>query len=282
MSLLRRLARRYDLALSDANRRPPDAPGVDRGAPKRRPRRSRGLWGERKTLCAYRSYVRDASQHRLSEFYGSPSFSVFPAISEIVCPQARGARAISFRCSPMPSFMPHQCSNTSAGRPTAGANSPPRCASAVSASSPAAPKADAGYLDETWRGSDVVRLDGEIDWPELTAAIRSAAGLRRARYRCYASCRGHRDADGCTRTGRPTPVFGGRGRSVVLIGRGRRPARSSNAAMSGWYKIRCPACPASLRAASGGSTATATASTGLTGAQVISAVDQALAVQRAA
>jgi heptosyltransferase-3 len=33
---------------------------------------------------------------------------------------------------------------------------------------------DCAYLDEVWRDCDVVRLDGKLEWPDLTALIGSA------------------------------------------------------------------------------------------------------------
>jgi heptosyltransferase-3 len=33
---------------------------------------------------------------------------------------------------------------------------------------------DRAYLDEVWRDGDVTRLDGKLDWPELAAAIAAA------------------------------------------------------------------------------------------------------------
>jgi len=35
-------------------------------------------------------------------------------------------------------------------------------------------KGDRGYLDEVWCDGDVTRLDGRLDWPELAATIASA------------------------------------------------------------------------------------------------------------
>ena len=142
-------------------------------------------------------------------------------------------------------------------------------------------KSDAGYLDETWRGSDVMRLDGKIDWPELTAAIRSAEvyiGPDTAVTHLAAA------------TGTPTVALYGPTDPRLwgpwpLGGLDRPWAAAGTIQQRGnvWLvQNPLPCLPCQLEGCERRLDSYSRCLDGLPGAQVISAVDQALAVQRAA
>ena len=117
-------------------------------------------------------------------------------------------------------------------------------------------EAERRYLDEVWDGALVTRRDGQLAWPQLAGLLAQA--------RVYVgpdtSVTHLAAAAGCPtvaiygptdpRLWGPWPV-GGMEQIWAASG------RFSIAAMSGWCRTRCPACRASSRAASGGSTATA-------------------------
>ena len=206
LSLLRRLARRYDLALSTQTGDRPTTLAWIAGRQSAGPVEAEGFGASVKRLALTRSYVRDREQHRVGDVLRLAELLGIPAISEIVCPQGEVRRDLVpaqpyavVHAAPM---FKYKRWTVDGWRELAAALRQRGLGIVTSGA-----KSDAGYLDEIWRGSDVVRLDGKLDWPELTAAIRSARGLCRARYRHYASCRGHRHADGCAvRADRPAAL----------------------------------------------------------------------------
>ena len=141
---------------------------------------------------------------------------------------------------------------------------------------------DRGYLDEIWRDSNVVRLDGKLEWPALSALIAAArvyigpdtaiTHLAAATGTPTVALYGPTDP----RLWGPWPVGG----LEQPMGRRRHdPAPRQCLARA---KSTCLVCRASSKAASAGSTATANVSTNSRPSQVMSAVDQALAMRQAA
>jgi heptosyltransferase III len=125
-------------------------------------------------LALSRSYVRDRSQHRVSDVLRLAELLGIPAVSEIVCPQGEVRRDDLIPTQPYavvhaaPMYK-YKRWTTEGWRELATALRRRGLGVVTSGA-----EADASYLDETWRGCDVVRLDGELEWPELTAAIRGA------------------------------------------------------------------------------------------------------------
>ena len=158
--------------------------------------------------------------------------------------------------------MPRRCSPTSAGLPPAGGRWRRRCTSAASARSSTGAATDRAYLDDVWRDSNVVRLDGKLDWPALSALI-AAARVYIGPDTAITHLAAATGAPTVALYGPPIRGCGDRGRLAVSTAHGPPPARSSIAAMSGWCKIRCRACRANWKVASAGSTATANVSMSL-------------------
>ena len=111
------------------------------------------------------------------------------------------------------------------GRPTApiwtrcGATAPTFVASTVFCAGPRSPRSSPA------RGSMSVRTRPSPIWRPRPAVRRSRSSAR------------------------PTPACGGHGRRTGCPRHGRPPEPSSSAAMYGWCRTRCRACPASRRAA---------------------------------
>ena len=132
-----------------------------------------GLSATVKRLALSRSYVVDRQQHRVRDVLRLAELLGIPAVPEIVCPSG-GVRSNLIPAQPYavvhaaPMFtykrwtMDGWRALATALRQrgltvvTSGANS------------------DRAYLDEVWRDGDVMRLDGGLDWPELAAAIAAA------------------------------------------------------------------------------------------------------------
>jgi heptosyltransferase III len=173
LSLLRRLARRYDLAISTQSGDRPTTLAWIAGRQSVGPVEANGFAASVKRLALTRSFVRDRGQHRVGEVLRLAELLGIPAISEIVCPQGEVRHNLIpaqpyavVHAAPMFIFKRW----TDAGWRELAAALRQRGLGIVTSGA----KSDASYLDETWRGCDVVRLDGKLEWPELTAAIAGA------------------------------------------------------------------------------------------------------------
>jgi heptosyltransferase III len=280
LSLLRRLARRYDLALSTQTGDRPTTLAWIAGRQSAGPVEAEGFGASLKRLALTRSYVRDREQHRVGDVLRLAELLGIPAISEIVCPQGEVRRDLVpvqpyavVHAAPM---FKYKRWTVDGWRELAAALRQRGLGIVTSGA-----KSDAGYLDETWRGSDVVRLDGKIDWPELTATIRSAqvyVGPDTAVTHLAAA------------TGTPTVALYGPTDPRLwgpwpLGGLDRPWAAAGTIQQRGnvWLvQNPLPCLPCQLEGCERRLDSYSRCLDGLTGAQVISAVDQALAVQRAA
>ncbi len=173
LALMWRLARRYDLALStQAGDRPTTLAWIA-GKRSAGPVEANGLSACLKRLALSRSFATDRSRHRVSESLRIGELIGIPARAEIVCPTG----------TVRPDLLPE--------RPYAVVHAAPMftykrwtadgwrmLAKALRERSLTTVVTGAGsdrdYLDEVWRASDVVRLDGKLAWPELSALIRGA------------------------------------------------------------------------------------------------------------
>ena len=89
LALLRRLARRYDLALSTQTGDRPTMLAWIAGRQSAGPVEPDGLAASVKRLALSRSYVRDREQHRVRDVLRLAELLGIPAVPEIVCPAAR-------------------------------------------------------------------------------------------------------------------------------------------------------------------------------------------------
>jgi heptosyltransferase-3 len=171
--LIRRLARRYDLALSTQTGDRPTTLAWIAGRQSAGPVEADGLAATIKRWALSRSYVRNPEQHRVVDVLRLADLVGIGAVPEIVCPQGGVRRDLI----PMQSYaVVHAAPMFTYKRWTAdgwralAAALRQRGLGIVTTGA----KSDASYLDEVWRGCDVVRLDGKLEWPEVTSAIRSA------------------------------------------------------------------------------------------------------------
>ncbi len=171
--LLRRLWRRYDLALATQTGDRPTALAWLAGRRSAGPVEAGGFAAAVKRLALGRSHVSDRNRHRVLEILRIAETLGIPALAEIVCPA--GDRrpgllpAVPYavvHAAPMFTYKRWQASGW---RALAGALRERGLLTVVTGSA-----ADRAYLDATWRDTDVVRCDGSLTWPELSAAIAAA------------------------------------------------------------------------------------------------------------
>jgi heptosyltransferase-3 len=171
--LLRQLARRYDLALSTQSGDRPTALAWIAGRQSAGPVEADGLAAQVKRLALGRSYVRNREQHRVVDVLRLAELLGIPAVPEIVCPGGNvrhnllptGPYAV-VHAAPM---FTYKRWTADGWRGLAAALRQRGLRTVITGA-----KGDSDYLDQIWRDADVVRLNGNLEWPELTAAIRDA------------------------------------------------------------------------------------------------------------
>jgi heptosyltransferase-3 len=173
LRLVRRLWRRYDLALSTQSGDRPTTLALLAGRQSAGPIGATGSSAAIKRLALTRSYTTDRARHRIVDLLQLAELLGIPASAEIVCP----------RGNVRPSLIPVQAYavvhavpkyiykrwTTEGWRKLAVDLRGRGLATLVIGA-----KTDRAYLDEAWRGCDVARLDGTLTWPELSALIGAA------------------------------------------------------------------------------------------------------------
>jgi heptosyltransferase III len=177
-TLLRRLWRRYDLALSTQTGDRPTTLAFVAGRQSAGPLEVSKFSATIKRLALSRSYPTDRAQHRIVDLSHFADLLGIPACNEIVCPQGH-VRSDILPGKPYavlhgaPKFRIRRW--TEAGwRALARELANRGLNVAVTGGSSAMEKQ---YLDRIWRGLDppVMRFDGVLRWPELTVLLRDAA-----------------------------------------------------------------------------------------------------------
>jgi heptosyltransferase-3 len=173
LALLLRLARRYDLALSTQTGDRPTFLTWVAGWQSAGPLETDGSPAAVKRFALSRSYVSDRHQHRVVENLRLAELLGIPAHTQVVCP------AGNVRPDLVPSYpyavvhaapMYNYKRWTAEGwRLLAAALRERGLRTLVSGGGD-----DRGYLDQVWDGCEVVRLDGTLQWPELVAVMRGA------------------------------------------------------------------------------------------------------------
>jgi heptosyltransferase-3 len=280
LALVRRFARRYDLALSTQSGDRPTTLAWIAGRQSVGPVEAAGFSAKVKGWALTRSYVRDREQHRVLDVLRLAELIGVPAVAEIVCP-AGGVRSEILPRRPY--AVVHAAPMFTYKRWTAEgwrelASALRERGLGVIASGA---ESDASYLDEIWRDCDVTRLDGKLDWPELAAAIRGAqlyVGPDTAITHLAAA------------TGVPTVALYGptdpRLWGPWPVGGLDKPWSAAGTIQQRgnvWLvQNPLPCLPCQLEGCERRLDSFSRCLDGLTGRQVISAVDQALAVSRAA
>jgi heptosyltransferase-3 len=173
LDVVRRVGRRYDLALSTQSGDRPTMLAWIAGRQSAGPVEAAGFAATIKGWALTRSYVRDRKQHRVRDVLRLAELVAIPAIAEIVCPSG-DVRSDSLPPRPYavvhatPMFI-YKRWTVDGWRELASALHRRGLGVIVSGA-----PSDVAYLDEVWRGCDVMRFDGRLDWPELTAVIRGA------------------------------------------------------------------------------------------------------------
>ena len=173
LSLLRRIARRYDLALSTQSGDRPTMLAWIAGKQSAGPIEADGLAAQVKRLALGRSYVRSSEQHRVVEVLRLAELLGIPAVPEIVCPSGNAQRSLLptgpyavVHAAPM---FTYKRWTADGWRELAAALRQRGLRIVITGA-----RGDSDYLDQIWHDADVVRLNGNLEWPELTAAIRDA------------------------------------------------------------------------------------------------------------
>jgi lipopolysaccharide heptosyltransferase III len=173
LALLRRLLRRYDLALSTQTGDRPIAWAWIAGRQSAGAIEESGIAAALKRLALSLSYPTDRRRHRVLEVLQLAERLGIPALPDIVCPAGDVRRDLIpaqpyavVHAAPMYTYKRW----TAAGWRKLAAALRERGLSIIVCGA----IGDGGYLDELWDGCDVARLDGNLEWPELSALIGGA------------------------------------------------------------------------------------------------------------
>ncbi len=173
VSLLLRLAKRYDLAVSTQTGDRPTTLAWIAGRRSVGPVEARGMPAAIKRAALHRCYVTNHSQHRVHDMLRLAELLGISVCPEIVCPSGP-VRSEIMPAAPYavvhaaPKFIYKRWTNDG-WRMVAAALRERGLAIAVTGASQ-----DRAYLDEVWRGCEVVRLDGALEWPEISALLGAA------------------------------------------------------------------------------------------------------------
>jgi heptosyltransferase-3 len=173
LALLRRLWRRYDLAVSTQSGDRPTTLACIAGRRRAGLLEADGLSAAFKGFALGRSRVSDRTQHRVLDTLRLADALGIPACTEIVCPTGAVRAALApqqayavVHAAPM---FTYKRWTIDGWRALVAALRARGLAVAVTGAT-----ADRAYLDEVCRATDVTRLDGKLEWPELAALIGGA------------------------------------------------------------------------------------------------------------
>ena len=172
-ALLRRLWRRYDLALSTQTGDRPTFLAWLGGRQSAGPLDADRLSASVKRLALSLSYTSDRSLHRIVDLLHLADILGIARCAEVVCPQGPVRPGL---LQPRPYAVVHAAPKyrykrwTSDGWQKLAAALRQRGLTTIVVGA----KTDRAYLDEVWLENDVTRLDGALSWPELSALIAGA------------------------------------------------------------------------------------------------------------
>jgi heptosyltransferase III len=173
LQLFHRLMRRYDLALSTQSGDRPTGIAVIAGRQSAGPLDAGRLSAAIKRIALSRSYTADRTQHRIVELSRLADLIGIAASRDVVCPQGE-VRAGVLPNYPYavvhaaPKFIYKRWTIDGWRRLAAGLRVRGLETIVIGAAG------DRAYLDAVWRDADVVRRDGALTWPELSALIGAA------------------------------------------------------------------------------------------------------------
>jgi len=173
LALLWRLARRYDLALSTQSGDRPTLLAWVAGRQSAGPLEADGLPAAVKRFALSRSYVTTRDQHRVLENLRLAELLGIPAHAEIVCPAGKPPADLIpshpyavVHAAPMFTYKRW----TADGWRRLGTALRERGLRTLVSGA----RDDRAYLDEVWSECDVMRLDGKLQFSELAALIGAA------------------------------------------------------------------------------------------------------------
>jgi heptosyltransferase III len=172
-SLLRWLWRRYDLALSTQTGDRPTFLAWLGGRQSAGPLDANRLSASIKRLVLSRSYTADRGQHRIVDLLRLADVLGIPGCAEIICPQGHVRPGL---LPTRPYAVVHAAPKYTYKRWTSDGwrgLAAALCQRGLAVIAIGA-RTDRAYLDEIWRDCDVTRLDGAVSWPELSALIGGA------------------------------------------------------------------------------------------------------------
>ncbi len=173
LALLRRIGKRYDLALSTQTGDRPTTLAWIAGRQSAGLLEADGLAAAAKRFLLARSCVTDREQHRVPDILRLTELLGIPAHAEIVCPSGETrsglAPAQSYAVVHAAPIFTYKRWSIDGWRKLASALRERGLGAVVTGA-----QSDRAYLDQVWQGSDVVRLDGKLEWPELSALIGAA------------------------------------------------------------------------------------------------------------
>jgi heptosyltransferase-3 len=173
LTLLRRLWRRYDLALSTQTGDRPTFLACIAGRQSAGPLDANRLSAAVKRFALGRSYTTDRARHRIVDVLCLAEQLGIPGLGEVVCPQGEVRTGV---LPAHPYAVVHAAPKYNYKRWTTGGWQ--KLAAALRlrglATIAIGAKTDRAYLDEVWRECDVERFDGALAWPELSALIGAA------------------------------------------------------------------------------------------------------------
>jgi heptosyltransferase III len=173
LSLLKRIGKRYDLALSTQTGDRPTTLAWIAGRQSVGLLEADGLAAATKRFLLRRFATTDREQHRVLDVLRLTGLLGIPAATEIVCPsgatRAGLAPSQSYAVVHAAPMYTYKRWTVDGWRQLATALRERGLGTVVTGAA-----ADRAYLDEVWHGSDVVRLDGKLEWPDLSGVIRAA------------------------------------------------------------------------------------------------------------
>ena len=177
LGLLKQIAKRYDLALSTQTGDRPTTLALIAGRQSAGLVEADGLAAAAKRVLLSRSCLTARDWHRVRDILQLTELLGIPAVADVVCPsgpvRAGLAPAQSYAVLHASPMFIYKRWTAEGWRQLAAALRARGLAIVVTGAA-----SDRAYLDDVWRGgdrvADVMRLDGALTWPELAAVIGTA------------------------------------------------------------------------------------------------------------
>lgn len=173
LTLLTKIAKRYDLALSTQTGDRPTMLAALAGRQSAGLIEPAGLAAGAKRFLLSRACVTDSSRHRVRDILQLADLLGIAGVAEVICPSApvRAGPVLppSYAVLHVAPMFIYKRWTADGWRKLAAALRERGLATIVTGAA-----SDRTYLDEVFASTDVTRLDGKLAWPELTAVIGAA------------------------------------------------------------------------------------------------------------